>query len=284
MRRTLFIAALVLSLSCWQAWGQRGGGHGGGSGGGHAGGFGGGHAGGFSGGHAFSGGPHSFSGARSFGGVHSGSGFAGRSFARGSNFARPGLARGFARNHSRVGVQIRSYPYGYGYGYGNCWGGYCGWGGYGYPYLWGGIDPYWWWEGDNDNSDSGYDASGGYDYGPQYDAGAQYDPGPQYNTGLANQMNQQGLVPWRTPQDRDSYARAPQHQQTMEASPATVLVFRDQHKEEIQNYAIVGETIWTFSSQRTERIPLSDLDIPATQKANDDRGVEFRLPGTGEGQ
>jgi hypothetical protein len=63
-----------------------------------------------------------------------------------------------------------------------------------------------------------------------------------------------------------------------------VLVFRDQHKEEVQNYAIIGETLWTFAPQHTQRIPLSALDIPATEKANDERGVTFRIPGSGEGQ
>lgn len=66
--------------------------------------------------------------------------------------------------------------------------------------------------------------------------------------------------------------------------PATVLVFRDQHQEEVQNYAIVSRTLWNFTPQRTQKIPLSDLDLPATQKANDDRGVDFRLPGGAEGQ
>jgi len=66
--------------------------------------------------------------------------------------------------------------------------------------------------------------------------------------------------------------------------PATVLVFRDQHKQEIQNYAIVGQTLWNFSPQHTEKIPLSQIDLPATTKANDERGVDFRLPGANEGQ
>ena len=60
--------------------------------------------------------------------------------------------------------------------------------------------------------------------------------------------------------------------------PATVLVFRDQHQQEIQNYAIIGRTLWNFAPQRTQKIPLADLDLAATQKANDDRGVTFRLP------
>jgi len=52
----------------------------------------------------------------------------------------------------------------------------------------------------------------------------------------------------------------------------------------VQNYAIVGQTLWTFAPQRTQKIPLSDLDLAATQKANDERGVDFRVPGSGEGQ
>ena len=60
--------------------------------------------------------------------------------------------------------------------------------------------------------------------------------------------------------------------------PPTVLVFRDQHKQEIRNYAIVGQTLWSFGSPRTEKIPLTDLDLAATTKANDDRGLTFRLP------
>ena len=63
-----------------------------------------------------------------------------------------------------------------------------------------------------------------------------------------------------------------------------MLVFRDQHREEIQNYAIVGQTLWNFAPKHTEKIPLSDLDLPATAKANEDRGVTFRVPESSEAQ
>ena len=66
--------------------------------------------------------------------------------------------------------------------------------------------------------------------------------------------------------------------------PATVLVFRDQHTKEIQNYAIVGQTLWNFAPQHTEKIPLSELDLPATAKANDDRGITFKVPTSNEAQ
>jgi hypothetical protein len=61
-------------------------------------------------------------------------------------------------------------------------------------------------------------------------------------------------------------------------SQATQLVFRDKRTEEVQNYAIVGQTFWVLGEQRARKIPLAELDIPATKKANDDRGVEFQLP------
>ena len=64
--------------------------------------------------------------------------------------------------------------------------------------------------------------------------------------------------------------------------PDTVLVFRDQHKQEVRNYAIVGQTLWNFAPRRTEKIPLSDLDLPATTKANDERGAD--LPRSGRGR
>jgi hypothetical protein len=57
-----------------------------------------------------------------------------------------------------------------------------------------------------------------------------------------------------------------------------LLVFRDKHTQEVQNYAIVGGTLWIFSEQRATKLPLSWLDIEATTQANDDRGVNFQLP------
>jgi hypothetical protein len=59
----------------------------------------------------------------------------------------------------------------------------------------------------------------------------------------------------------------------------TLLVFRDRHSEEIRNYAIAGETLWVFTQQRARKIPIAELDVPATTKANADRGIDFRLPG-----
>jgi len=93
-------------------------------------------------------------------------------------------------------------------------------------------------------------------------------------------------------QDQDMYASSSassspdpgSDNESNEAGQATVLVFRDQRKQEIQNYAIVGQALWILSPQRTEKIPLAEIDLAASAKANEDRGVEFRVPGTAEGQ
>jgi hypothetical protein len=64
-----------------------------------------------------------------------------------------------------------------------------------------------------------------------------------------------------------------------EVEPATALVFRDQHVEEVHNYAIAGATLWVINDQAAKKIPLAQLDLPATVKMNDDRGVDFQVPG-----
>jgi hypothetical protein len=57
-----------------------------------------------------------------------------------------------------------------------------------------------------------------------------------------------------------------------------VLVFRDKHIQEVKNYAIVGQALWIFDEQRATKVPLSSLDVAATTKLNEQRGVEFSLP------
>lgn len=60
--------------------------------------------------------------------------------------------------------------------------------------------------------------------------------------------------------------------------PITVLIFRDGHKVEIRNYAISGNTLFNLSDEGPHKVSLDDLDLGATTKANDERGIEFHLP------
>ena len=62
-----------------------------------------------------------------------------------------------------------------------------------------------------------------------------------------------------------------------EENTPTILVFRDGHRSEVRNYAIVGQTLWVFTQQRARKIPVSDLDVEATKKVNAGRGVEVPL-------
>jgi hypothetical protein len=57
----------------------------------------------------------------------------------------------------------------------------------------------------------------------------------------------------------------------------TILVFRNGKKQEVRNYAIMGDSLYVFDEGR-KKLALADLDLPATIKANDDRGVEFKVP------
>jgi hypothetical protein len=63
-----------------------------------------------------------------------------------------------------------------------------------------------------------------------------------------------------------------------EEKPATtIVVFRDGRRSEVQNFAVVGQTLWVFTVERARKIRISDLDVEATKEVNTDRGIDFRL-------
>jgi hypothetical protein len=82
----------------------------------------------------------------------------------------------------------------------------------------------------------------------------------------------------RLREERDARASSTSQVRPKAELLPTQLVFRDRRTEQVQNYAIVGKTFWVLDAQQAKKIPLAELDIPATKKANDDRGVEFQLP------
>jgi hypothetical protein len=204
-----------------------------------------------------------FSGSRSSAGMHSSS--RGRTpFRGGSRFTQ----RRFRQNRFHGNFHSRSFR-------NNCFGFGCRrnfalpWWGYYDPWLWNSWDDHYSFDEDYNN-----------------------------NLAIANEMNRQSLEQQRMLRqeeadgDQDIYnRRGSQHpasgdgeKETSPVATPTILVFRDQHREEIQNYAIVGQTLWNFSAQRKQRIPLSSLDLIATERVNDDRGTSFRIPALYEGQ
>ena len=276
MRRVAPIAAFVFFFAVC-VWAQRGGHGGGGFGGGHAGFGGGGHMGGFSG-H-----PGGFGGGRVGGFVGRPGGFGGPNMGRfpgrtGRPFTRSGFGNGFSRGpFLRDGNRFR-FRSGFGFR-NNCWGFNCrnwGWG-WGWPWGWGWGYPWWW-----DDNSSSYNND---DYNQELATAAEM-----------NRENLEELRMLRQEQaDRDQDANAnryngPQRSDQGEGNaPApekkgspmfadTVLVFRDKHQQEVENYAIVGDMLWSFAPGHTQKISLDDLDLAATKKANEDRGITFRLP------
>jgi hypothetical protein len=143
--------------------------------------------------------------------------------------------------------------------------------GFGYPWypgygFAGYYSPEWWW------------GSSSYD---------DYDEDQSRELALANEMDavnveQQRLREREETEDRDqdSYTprSRPRGQDNTDDDPATALVFRDQHVEEVHNYAIAGGTLWVLNQQTAKKIPLTQLDLAATARRNEDRGVDFQVP------
>jgi hypothetical protein len=123
----------------------------------------------------------------------------------------------------------------------------------------------------------------GYDYvgGPDVYSGPPIGPDP-----MMHMVVEQPPVRYPYPepdaaQAPPDYAPAPQPQPTAlrDAKPnePSVLVFRDGHKQEVSNYAIMGQNVYVFD-KGSRKIALADLDVPATVKANDERGLDFNIP------
>jgi hypothetical protein len=91
--------------------------------------------------------------------------------------------------------------------------------------------------------------------------------------GMNEEMNDEGMS------EDASEPMAPEvERDPVVTQPATVLVFKDGHRSDVINYAIVGDTLFDFGDGVTRKIQLTTLDLAATQKANEAIGVEFKLP------
>jgi len=82
------------------------------------------------------------------------------------------------------------------------------------------------------------------------------------------------------PEPQRSYSAPASDAAPVADQPQTVLVFKDGHQLEVQNYAIVGSMIYDMTPGRRSKIALSALDLASTAKENDGRGIDFQLPAT----
>lgn len=73
-------------------------------------------------------------------------------------------------------------------------------------------------------------------------------------------------------------ARPDSRAETRSVGPPTVIVLEDGRRLETRSYAITGQTLWILSPDRAQKIPLSQLNVDETRKANAARGLEFVVP------
>jgi len=244
MRAWVLGTVLCMALAASPLCAQRGGG-----GGGHGGAFGGG-----------------------FGGAHGAAGFAGHPTGFGGHSVVNGWNGGRGNGWGWRGNNWVRFSNGwYRYPYRN-WG-------WGYPYYgYVGWYPWWGWDDFDYDNDSSYYPS---NYYPPPGYGS-YPPGypPQYGyvppSGSAASYASQDEV--AQIQQQVAQLRAQQEQRYSPQPIATTLVFRDGHTENVTNYAIAGSTLWIFNEDRARKVPLAELNLPATKRESEEHGSEFVVP------
>ncbi len=245
MRRSLFIPALLLIFGSALCWAQRGsGGH---MGGGFRAGGGGmrGSGGGFRAGGGMRG---SSSGTRSGGNRFAGGGRSG--FHGPGSFHPPHRGPVFVPRH---GFNGRGFSHRNFYPYYNWYPSYAYYGG-----------PLWDWD------DSSYDARFNDDY-----------DGRNQTASEINRLSDE-VQDLREEQEysRATARPAPAPQPAVQAKEdlPVVVVFLDRHIQEVRNYAVANEMLVVLDGNRHTKFPLADIDLAATMKLNDERGVDFEIP------
>ncbi len=129
---------------------------------------------------------------------------------------------------------------------------------------------------DADNTDNSADYAS-----DDQDDDAQYQGGPTIFDRRG--MGAESYVP---PVDSDSAQEQSQESEadtnasvTAEApTDPTILVFKDGHQLEVQNYAVISQTLYDLTLGHRRKIALAELNLPETERLNEDRGVLFELP------
>jgi hypothetical protein len=155
-------------------------------------------------------------------------------------------------------------------------------------------------DGGQSSPGSGYagdgDEQGGREaYGPQGYGGQQvYEGSPGY--GNAGQPSggaaspRMGVPPYGMPlgpSRRAPYRGSEQGDEWVNTAPVTdglphpkvTLIFKDGRAPlEVKSYVLTGAKIIAIDGERELQIPLSELDLGATEKKNQQNGIDFRVP------
>jgi len=120
----------------------------------------------------------------------------------------------------------------------------------------------------------------------EYDA--RFGNNNNYDYQTASEINRLSKEVEQLREERD-YAQAPAQPvpapapQPMTQAKAqedlpVVVVFLDKHIREVKNYAVANEMLVVLDGNKRTKFPLVDIDLAATMKLNDERGVDFQIP------
>jgi hypothetical protein len=124
------------------------------------------------------------------------------------------------------------------------------------------------------NPEAAAPADNGYSYRPGYE-----------QPGYEQPEDNQGYPP--PPPPPDSYGlgsydpASATSRNSIAPEPNLMLIFKDGHQESIQNFVLTPTTVIVMdqpATGRQKRIPLADLNLPATQQAAQQSGLDFSPP------
>jgi hypothetical protein len=182
------------------------------------------------------------------------------------------------RDHDRFRSRARLFQNWYFYSY-------PGFLGYGYPYV---LDSGFFDSSNYDNSGYGqnnqYDQNnqaGGPGYPPEYPSGDYGQPGG----GSYDQPGDQP-PPWPGPGPAENIPENPPtntgisaaFEPPLEGGPLTVIFKGGRAPEKMQNYMVTAKALTDLDADHYEQIPLDQIDVPATARANRASGMEFQVP------
>lgn len=129
-------------------------------------------------------------------------------------------------------------------------------------------------------SDNGY--TGPSEYPPSEDAQPEYAPYPQSQpdeTSAYPAAPPPGYSPYPYPPPQPAPAASPEMQYVPGSADTVTLIFKNgRPPEQVRNYLATRTTLTVIDGSHHREIPIADLDVPATIKANRETGVGFQLP------
>ena len=149
------------------------------------------------------------------------------------------------------------------------------WLGYGYPYD---LDPGFFDWGDSDDTAPDNAPNDQSSAAPYYPA-----PYPDYGYGAPGEAPQEGIPgeipPASTPGESGAAAGSTISSDSVFEQPLTVIFKSGRAPVKMQNYMMTARILTDLDSRHYEQIPIDQIDVGATQRANSSAGVGFEIPG-----